>query len=40
MNCFQKIIKQINIVGKLEENDGATMFLSLKSNKTTILKFP
>ena len=27
------VLQQINFVGKLEEDDGAIIFLSLKSNK-------
>ena len=33
------IPQQINIAGKLEEDDGATMFLLLKNRKNTILNF-
>ena len=33
------IPQQINFVRKLEEGDGATMVLLLKSNKKSILKF-
>ena len=33
------IPQQINFTGKLEENDGATSFLLLKSNRKNILNF-
>ena len=33
------IPQQINIAGKLEEDDGATMFFLLKNRKNTILNF-
>ena len=39
LSIHTNIPQQINFIGKLEKDDGATMFLSLKSNKELFQTF-